>query len=147
MNIREAKKLDLDQLSILFDSYRMFYGKESNTIVSKNFLENRLSNKDSKLFICEVNNILTGFVQLYPLFSSTRVSKYWLLNDLFVDSKYRGKGYSKLLINKAKELVKKSNACGMMLETEKSNKIGNNLYPKTGFKINQLSNFYEWIVD
>tara|TARA_E500000178_G_scaffold62434_1_gene59294 strand:+ start:1788 stop:2231 length:444 start_codon:yes stop_codon:yes gene_type:complete len=147
MNIREAKKLDLDQLSILFDSYRMFYGKESNTIVSKNFLENRLSNKDSKLFICEVNNILTGFVQLYPLFSSTRVSKYWLLNDLFVDSKYRGKGYSKLLINKAKELVKKSNACGMMLETEKSNKIGNNLYPKTGFKINELSNFYEWIVD
>ena len=147
MNIREAKKLDLDQLSILFDSYRMFYGKESNTIVSKNFLENRLSNKDSKLFICEVNNILTGFVQLYPLFSSTRVSKYWLLNDLFVDSKYRGKGYSKLLINKAKELVKKSNACGMMLETEKSNKIGNNLYPKTGFKINQLSNFYEWIVE
>ena len=147
MNIREAKKLDLDQLSILFDSYRMFYGKESNTIVSKNFLENRLSNKDSKLFICEVNNILIGFVQLYPLFSSTRVSKYWLLNDLFVDSKYRGKGYSKLLINKAKELVKKSNACGMMLETEKSNKIGNNLYPKTGFKINELSNFYEWIVD
>ena len=147
MNIREAKKLDLDQLSILFDSYRMFYGKESNTIVSKNFLENRLSNKDSKLFICEVNNILTGFVQLYPLFSSTRVSKYWLLNDLFVDSKYRGKGYSKLLINKAKELVKESNACGMMLETEKSNKIGNNLYPKTGFKINELSNFYEWIVD
>ena len=67
MNIREAKKLDLDQLSILFDSYRMFYGKESNTIVSKNFLENRLSNKDSKLFICEVNNILTGFVQLYPI--------------------------------------------------------------------------------
>ena len=145
MNIREAKKLDLDQLSILFDSYRMFYGKESNIIISKNFLESRLSNKDSKLFICEVNNILTGFVQLYPLFSSTRVSKYWLLNDLFVDSKYRGKGYSKLLIDKAKELVKESNACGMMLETEKSNKIGNNLYPKIGFKINELSNFYEWV--
>ena len=97
------------------------------------------------MFICEVNNILTGFVQLYPLFSSTRVSKYWLLNDLFVDSEYRGKGYSKLLIDKAKELVKDSNACGMMLETEKSNKIGNNLYPETGFKKNDLSNFYEWV--
>jgi len=44
-------------------------------------------------------------------------------------------------------LVKKSNACGMMLETEKSNRIGNNLYPKTGFKINDLSNFYEWVPD
>ena len=145
MNIREAKKSDLDQLSILFDAYRVFYGKESNIDISKNFLESRLSNKDSEVFICEFDNILIGFVQLYPLFSSTRVSKYWLLNDLFVDNKFRGKGYSKLLIDKAKELVKKSNARGMMLETEKSNKIGNNLYPKTGFKINNQSNFYEWV--
>ena len=51
------------------------------------------------------------------------------------------------LIDKAKELVKDSNACGMMLETEKSNKIGNNLYPETGFKKNDLSNFYEWVPD
>jgi len=145
MRIREAETSDIDQLSKLFDSYRMFYGNESNIDISKKFLENRLSNKDSKVFICEVNNILTGFVQLYPLFSSTRVSKYWLLNDLFVDSEYRGNGYSKLLIDKAKELVKESNACGMMLETEKSNKIGNNLYPETGFKKNNLSNFYEWV--
>ena len=145
MNIREAQPSDLDQLSKLFDSYRMFYGKESNVDISIKFLKSRLINKDSKVFICEVNNTLTGFVQLYPLFSSTRVSKYWLLNDLFVIDKFRGKGYSKLLIDKAKELVKKSNACGMMLETEKSNKIGNNLYPKTGFKINNQSNFYEWV--
>ena len=147
MNIREAEPSDLDQLSKLFDSYRMFYGKESNIDISKKFLKSRLINKDSKVFICEVNNVLTGFVQLYPLFSSTRVSKYWLLNDLFVDSEYRGNGYSKLLIDKTKELVKESNACGMMLETEKSNKIGNNLYPETGFKKNDLSNFYEWVPD
>jgi GNAT superfamily N-acetyltransferase len=145
MNIREVKTSDLDQLSILFNSYRIFYRKESNIDISKKFLESRISNKDSKMFICEVNNILTGFVQLYPLFSSVRVSKYWLLNDLFIDSEFRGKGYSKLLIDRAKELVIESGACGMMLETEKSNKIGNSLYPKTGFKINDLSNFYEWV--
>jgi GNAT superfamily N-acetyltransferase len=145
MNIREVKTSDLDQLSILFNSYRIFYGKKSNIDISKKFLESRISNKDSKMFICEVNNILTGFVQLYPLFSSVRVSKYWLLNDLFIDSEFRGKGYSKLLIDRAKELVLESGACGIMLETEKSNKIGNSLYPKTGFKINDLSNFYEWV--
>ena len=38
MNIREAEKSDLDQLSKLFDSYRMFYGKESNIDISKNGL-------------------------------------------------------------------------------------------------------------
>ena len=145
MQIREAKLSDLENLSDLFNSYRMFYGKKSDLKVANEFLRSRIENKDSKIFVCDLNNELSGFVQLYPIFSSTRVSKYWLLNDLFVDSEYRGNGYSKLLIDKAKELVKESNACGMMLETEKSNKIGNNLYPETGFKKNDLSNFYEWV--
>ena len=145
MQIREAKLSDLENLSDLFNSYRMFYGKKSDLKVANEFLRSRIENKDSKIFVCDLNNELSGFVQLYPIFSSTRVSKYWLLNDLFVDIKKRGKGYSKLLIDRSKELVIESKACGMMLETEKSNDIGNMLYPSTGFKKNKLSNFYEWV--
>ena len=145
MQVREAKLYDLKNLSVLFNSYRMFYGKESDIRVAEEFLKSRIENKDSKIFICEFNNELSGFVQLYPIFSSTRVSKYWLLNDLFVDINKRGKGYSKLLIKRSKELVIESKACGMMLETEKSNDIGNMLYPSTGFKKNELCNFYEWV--
>ena len=145
VQIREAKLSDLENLSDLFNSYRMFYGKKSDLKVANEFLRSRIENKDSKIFVCDLNNELSGFVQLYPIFSSTRVSKYWLLNDLFVDIKKRGKGYSKLLIERSKELVIESKACGMMLETEKSNDIGNMLYPSTGFKKNELCNFYEWV--
>ena len=145
MQVREAKLSDLENLSDLFNSYRMFYGKKSDLKVANEFLRSRIENKDSKIFVCDLNNELSGFVQLYPIFSSTRVSKYWLLNDLFVDIEKRGKGYSKLLIDRSKELVIQSEACGMMLETEKSNDIGNMLYPSTGFKKNELCNFYEWI--
>ena len=145
MQVREAKLSDLENLSDLFNSYRMFYGKKSDLKVAEKFLRSRIENKDSKIFVCDLNNELSGFVQLYPIFSSTRVSKYWLLNDLFVDIKKRGKGYSKLLIERSKELVIESKACGMMLETEKSNDIGNMLYPSTGFKKNELCNFYEWV--
>ena len=145
MQIREAKLSDLENLSDLFNSYRMFYGKKSDLKVANEFLRSRIENKDSKIFVCDLNNELSGFVQLYPIFSSTRVSKYWLLNDLFVDIEKRGKGYSKLLIDRSKELVIESKACGMMLETEKSNDIGNMLYQSTGFKKNKLSNFYEWV--
>ena len=145
MQVREAKLSDLENLSDLFNSYRMFYGKKSDLKIAEEFLRSRIENKDSKIFVCDLNNELFGFVQLYPIFSSTRVSKYWLLNDLFVDIKKRGKGYSKLLIERSKELVIESKACGMMLETEKSNDIGNMLYPSTGFKKNELCNFYEWV--
>ena len=145
MRIREAKLSDLKNLSVLFNSYRMFYGKKFDLKVAEEFLRSRIEKKDSKIFVCDFNNELSGFVQLYPLFSSTRVSKYWLLNDLYVDVNKRGKGFSKFLIERSKELVIESKACGMMLETEKSNDIGNKLYPSTGFKKNELSNFYEWI--
>ena len=92
VQIREAKLSDLENLSDLFNSYRMFYGKKSDLKVANEFLRSRIENKDSKIFVCDLNNELSGFVQLYPIFSSTRVSKYWLLNDLFVDIKKRGIG-------------------------------------------------------
>lgn len=72
------------------------------------------------------------------------MKKFWLLNDLFVAEDQRVKGISISLIEKAKELVKETNACGMFLETEKSNAIGNQLYPRAGFKLNETSNYYEW---
>ena len=145
MKIRDAKTTDIIELTKLFNSYRMFYGKKSDLKAAEEFLMCRIEKKDSKIFVCVINDIIVGFVQLYPLFSSTRVSKYWLLNDLFIDERQRGKGYSKLLIKEAKKLVLQSKACGMMLETEKSNKIGNKLYTSTGFKKNELCNFYEWV--
>ena len=52
---------------------------------AENFLKERLENQDSEIFVAEENGILTGFTQLYPLFSSTRMKRYWLLNDLFVN--------------------------------------------------------------
>lgn len=145
MKIREAENTDLELLSKLFDEYRVFYRNDSDVDTAKEFLTERLRNRDSKVFVCEtIDNKLVGFVQLFPLFSSTRMKKLWLLNDLFVNPEFRGKGISVKLIERAKKLVKDSSACAMFLETEKSNLIGNNLYPKTGFELNEGSNFYEW---
>ncbi|OIQ41375.1 MAG: GNAT family N-acetyltransferase [Bacteroidetes bacterium MedPE-SWsnd-G1] len=147
MNYRKATLKDLAQLAQLFDAYRVFYRKETDIIGAKEFLTERFNQQDSVIFIAEDSECqLTGFTQLYPLFSSTRMEKLWLLNDLFVNPNTRGKGVSKGLIEQAKKLVKESGACGMFLETEKSNTIGNNLYPVTGFKLNEGSNYYEWSV-
>ena len=147
MTYRKATSNDVEYLSELFNAYRMFYQKASAVQSAKTFLEDRISNKDSEIFVAQnTTNKLVGFVQLYPLFSSTRMKKFWLLNDLFVHPEFRGNGISIGLIQKAKDLVLESKACGMYLETEKSNLIGNALYPKTGFELNTSVNFYEWNV-
>ena len=148
MNYRKATPKDIEQLSVLFNAYRMFYHKASDFEGGKTFINERISNKDSEIFVAESpENNLLGFVQLYPLFSSTRMKKYWLLNDLFVHPDARGKGISVALIQNAKTLVVETNACGMYLETDKTNLIGNKLYPKTGFMLNTTANFYEWSAD
>jgi len=143
-NTRKATSADLPQLAELFDQYRIFYHKESDLQAAENFLRERIENKDSEIFVAEENGNLTGFVQLYPIFSSTRMQRYWLLNDLYVNQDYRGKGYSKALIEESKDLCRSSKACGILLETGKSNDIGNQLYPACGFELYDSVNFYEW---
>jgi len=141
---RKATIQDLEQLSKLFDQYRIFYHKDSDIPAAKQFLKERIENKDSEIFVAENEGELTGFVQLYPLFSSTRMRCYWLLNDLFVNENYRGKGFSKKLIDDAKQLAISTDASGILLETGKSNDVGNQLYPSCGFEIYDEVNFYEW---
>lgn len=143
--VREVVVNDLEQLTKLFNNYRAFYGKPEEKDKATCFLEGRIRNKDSKIYVAENSELqLAGFVQLYPLFSSTRMKKYWLLNDLFVDENFRGQKIAVSLIEEAKKLVVETDACGMYLETGKDNIIGNNLYPKTGFVKYDEVNFYEW---
>jgi ribosomal protein S18 acetylase RimI-like enzyme len=143
--IRKATISDIAQLANLFDQYRVFYKFKSDLQGAKEFLTERLQNGDSTIIVDErEGNILSGFTQLYPLFSSTRMKKLWLLNDLYVSPEFRGKGISVSLINKAKELARETAAAGLMLETAKTNQIGNKLYPKTGFQLDSEHNVYSW---
>ena len=142
--IRDATVRDLPQLSDLFDQYRIFYRKESAVEEAKRFLEERIQRNESIIFVAAEKEQLLGFTQLYPQFSSTRMKRIWLLNDLFVEKKQRGKGISRQLIERAKQLVEDTNAAGLLLETEKTNSIGNILYPSAGFVLNEANNFYWW---
>ena len=145
MITRKATISDIQNLSKLFDNYRIFYEKQTDLKSAENYLTERIKNKDSEIFVTEIEeNKLIGFVQLYPIFSSTKMQRLWLLNDLFVDENFRGKGVSIQLIEKCKGLCHETNACGIILETAKTNEIGNNLYPKAGFSLDLEQNYYSW---
>lgn len=148
MNISISQALieHIDDLGQLFDDYRVFYKQPSDLKACKEFLKERILNKESIIFVAtDLGDQVVGFTQLYPIYSSTRLKKAWLLNDLFVKPTAREKGVSKLLIERAKTLCINTHAHGIMLETEKTNTIGNKLYPSVGFQIsNGTTNYYEW---
>lgn len=144
--IRKATLNDVDAVAELFDQYRTWYGKESNVTGAIEFLKARISKDESIVFIVVEGDVMAGFTQLYPVFSSMRMQRQWLLNDLFVKDEYRGRGFSKALLEQAKELCRQTQACGFTLETAKSNNIGNKLYPAMGMELNTAFSFYNWDV-
>lgn len=141
MSILKATLFDLDSLTELFDSYRMFYQQKSNLSGAKVFIKERLSNEDSVIFMAFVENDPIGFVQLYPSFSSVSMKRIWVLNDLYVKEKVRGKGFGEKLIKKAISFAEETGAKGVLLETGKENVTAQRLYEKIGF-IKDTSHFY-----
>lgn len=132
---RLAVKDDLDQLTEILIKYREFYGVTSRASVQvKNFLRERIEKGDSKIFIAseESENRITGFIQLYPSFSTVALKPQWILNDFYVLEEERKKGIGSLLMNAVKEYFKDS-AKGFILVTEKSNLAAKQFYSKHGW--------------
>ncbi len=145
MTVKQVGKSDLKSLVDVFESYRVWYGRAADREGAKTFLSARIEEGDSIIYgAFSVSGEIVGFTQLYPLFSSTRMRRVWLLNDLFVDEAHRGQGISILLIDKAKNLARETNSAAVILETQVSNDIGNKLYPRAGFEFEEGINHYFW---
>ncbi|MFS0779505.1 GNAT family N-acetyltransferase [Neobacillus sp. 3P2-tot-E-2] len=140
MSIQKATLNELNFLTELFDSYRVFYKQESDIEGARAFLKERLVNEDSVVFIAYDESNPVGFVQLYPAFSSVSMKRSWILNDLYVNASARKKGFGEKLIKKAIEFAEETGAKGLSLETGHDNVTAQSLYEKIGFK--KESNYF-----
>ena len=144
MKVLKATPSHLEQLTPLFDGYRQFYKKPSDIDGARSFLKARFDNNESTIFIAlNDDNDALGFTQLYPNFSSVSMKRDYLLNDLFVSEKARGKGVGKALLLKAQEFGKTENSKGIMLETAFDNPA-QHLYEKLGWKKDVEVFHYAW---
>ena len=82
--VRQAILSDIEALVPLFDSYRQFYGHETDISGARDFLPARFNHAESTLFIAHDAGAAIGFAQLYPSFSSVSLARTFVLNDLFV---------------------------------------------------------------
>lgn len=141
MIVRRAKKKDLEQLSVLFDKYRIFYKQEPDMATSKLFLKKRMKREESVIFVAEERGELVGFTQLFPIFSSVSMRRTWLLNDLYVNERSRGIGVAGALLNAAKEFGRETNSKWLLLQTAADNITAQKVYEKNGW-IKETDFFY-----
>lgn len=135
MNITPATIDSLDELVPLFDEYRQFYNQPSDPAGARTFLFDRLTKKDSVIYLASEppGKEAFGFVQLYPSFSSVSMKSLWILNDLFVAKSGRRRGVAEQLIRRAERHARETNARGLILETAVDNLPARSLYEKLGW--------------
>ncbi|MGE8624928.1 GNAT family N-acetyltransferase [Acinetobacter schindleri] len=133
MLVRRAQVEDLQQLSVLFDEYRQFYGASSNQELSYHFLKQRFEDQQTVIFINTKDDIFTGFILLYLRFSSVACSKFYVLDDVYITPVYRRHGAARQLIDTAILFARHENALRISLDTQKNNHQSHKLYESMGF--------------
>jgi GNAT superfamily N-acetyltransferase len=131
----------------LFDSYRQFYGQASDLTGATAFLAERLAEQQSVVFLAVdeagPTPTGTGFVQLYPSFSSVRMKPIWILNDLFVAKEARRGGVARLLMDAALDLARSTGAARLVLSTAKENRAAKSLYLTLGYRLDEAFDHLE----
>lgn len=125
---------DLDAAAGLFQGYLGFYGKSHPVDSARSFIEARLRNGDSRIFLAALGDRAVGFMQLYPAFASLSLAPSWILNDLFVDSSVRGQGVGEALMQAARELAVDTSAAEIFLQTARDNDSAQRLYRRLGYQ-------------
>ena len=131
--ISRAGPADLDALALLFDAYRGFYGQASDIAGARDWLRSRLRVGESVVLVAKRAGAAVGFVQLYPMFSSVRMARTWILNDLFVDAAARRGGVARALLDAAAAFAREDGAAGLSLETGRGNAAARALYRAAGW--------------
>ena len=126
MKIRRLINRDIDQvINLLVSSFSSRYNNPP--------IIGTLSNPKSIFIVVEINNIIVGVASLYIIEKLTR--KMGLIEDVAVDSNYRGKGIGIKLIQNLTSKAKNMGCDKIVLNSSKDNI---SFYEKSGFKVNEI---------
>ena len=128
IEIIKADKKHIKEVSILFDHYRQFYKYKKNLNKSQSFINERIINNESTIFISLYDKKIVGFVQLYETFDSLNLNKKLVLYDLYVLEKYRKLGIGRKLMNKSRDFAINNNFKRIELSTSIDNYSAQKLY-------------------
>lgn len=143
-SIFQATTDHIDDVTSLFNNYRIFYRQESDYNAAKEFIKERFEREDSVILLATKDNRPIGYTQLFPSFSSVSMKRVWILNDLFVIPEVRNQGIAKALMNAAKDYAIATKAVRIVLATEVTNTVAQKLYETMGYR--KFDEFYHYIL-
>jgi ribosomal protein S18 acetylase RimI-like enzyme len=109
--IREAETADVPVILSLLADFAAFENLSEFLTISEDDLREAMFGDSSFVegLVCEFEGRTAGFAIFYPRFSSFRGQRGYYLEDIYIDSSYRGRGFGEALL---REIAKKGKARG-----------------------------------
>jgi len=132
--IEELTDRNFEETLALIGEYQTFYGVENiNHGKNRAFFSQFIENHDHGIIhLYSVDQKTVGFTTIYKSFSSTRAEAVAVLNDLYVQPPYRGKGYGKELVEHAFGVAKSMGFSRLQWLTAEGNITAQKLYNDLG---------------
>ena len=115
---------------------------------STEFIENTISDENSDILVCEIDDIIIGFILLQakqrPDFDFIKPGKFCYIMDLIITKKHRNKGYGTALMNSAIDWGKEQGCNIVNLDVLSNNPKAISLYEKLGFISKSQEMYYKF---
>ena len=133
IRVRPMAERDLEAALPLFAGYQRFYESESDDGRNLAFFRRFLAPSEDGLLVGAWDeDRLVGFACSYWTFSSTVADDIALMNDLFVEEDYRGRGVGHALIDATVEAARERGLHHVEWFTATDNEVAQRLYDRTG---------------
>ena len=139
VRIIRANLEHVDSIVPLFDGYVRFYEQDRSEEDIRRFIADRIERDESIIFLATLpgeggQDEAGAFTQVYPTFSSVRMQRVLVLNDLFVAPQHQGKQLGRRLTERVITLAEEMHAAAVILETAENNTVARGLYDALGFE-------------
>lgn len=147
MKIIALTHQQLDAATTLFDGYRQFYEQPSDLAGCRQFLTENLEQKRSDFFLLlDADDKAVAFSQLYPMYCSTAMQKFYYLSDLYADPRQRGRGYARALMLYLIDHYRAQGVHRLTLETARTNTTAQRLYESLGYRRDEVFLTYHYVL-
>lgn len=124
----------LQEVSLLFDAYRVHYGEPPAASATRTWLCHQLERQRFGAYAALVDGEVAAFVTTAVIPASLTLRTAWLIRDLFVAPGYRRAGLARQLLRHVLEAARADRAFRVSLQTESTNTQALALYDSFGFQ-------------
>ncbi len=142
LRVESATEPDVLALAELFDRYRVFYGRASELEAAVGFVRHQVHEGPTRFFLAKLDGTQIGFVHVLPSFDTLAMRTAWILEDLYVDEAFRGRGAAAALLAHVESFASATGATRISLTTAHTNLPTQRRYVAHGYRLDETFRAY-----